>query len=125
MCRTVWLAAMFVFLGYFSGASAAQAPSPEVLDLLRGNQLSELNSRYTQIQNAYKSGLITDDDLLAAFRVFYATDPTLESKYALWVQKMPNSYGCSPIPATQVPPVTYDFDNGLRLLANRRMRAGH
>lgn len=60
--------------------------------MLRGNQFAELNRHFTEIQAAYKSGLITDEDLLADFRVFYATDPALESKYELWVRQMPNSY---------------------------------
>jgi tetratricopeptide (TPR) repeat protein len=75
-------------------AATAEKPltQAEALDLLRANQFSELNKRYTEIQNSYKSRMITDEQLLAAFRVFYATDATLESKYALWVEQTPRSY---------------------------------
>jgi tetratricopeptide (TPR) repeat protein len=91
--QIIWLATTLVFSGYCSAASGVAPPSQaEALALLTSNQFAELDRRYTEIQNAYRTGSLTDEDLRAAFRVFYATDATLESKYTLWVRQMPHSY---------------------------------
>ena len=64
----------------------------EVLAMLSSHQFAELDRRFTDIHHSYKTGLITDEDLRADFRVFYPTDAALEPMYALWVQQMPKSY---------------------------------
>lgn len=79
----------------FGGSPAADLRVPsqdEALSLLFGNQFAELDSRYGAIQSAYKAGNISDEDLRAAFRVFYSTDPKLHAHYAAWTKQSPKSY---------------------------------
>jgi Domain of unknown function (DUF4034) len=64
----------------------------EALELLSGNQFPELDRRYSAIQSAYEEGTISDEDLRAAFRVFYSTDAALDAQYLAWVKHSPNSY---------------------------------
>jgi tetratricopeptide (TPR) repeat protein len=91
--RYLWLAAIFLFSGSPPISNAGAPPSQaEVLALLDGNQFSEVDRRFSDIQQAYKTGSLADEDLRAAFRVFYATDAALEEKYNLWVRAMPKSY---------------------------------
>lgn len=74
--------------------AAALAPptQSETRALLNSNQFPELDRRFSLIQRNYKNGAITDEDLRAAFRVFYATDAALEPKYDAWVAQFPKSY---------------------------------
>jgi Domain of unknown function (DUF4034) len=64
----------------------------EAMTLLNSNQFAELDRRFSAIQSGYKSGSITDENLRAAFRAFYATDAALERKYDAWVEQFPKSY---------------------------------
>jgi len=64
----------------------------EARALLDANQFAELDRRFSEIQRNYKAGSITDEDLRAAFRAFYQTDPTLEQKYTAWIAQFPKSY---------------------------------
>jgi tetratricopeptide (TPR) repeat protein len=64
----------------------------ETLALLNSNQFADLDRRFSAIQTDYRNGTITDQELRAAFRVFYVTDAALESKYAAWITQFPNSY---------------------------------
>lgn len=90
------LSTTFIHCGHSLAANSAKAVTPpsqeEAFSLLNSDDYSELDRRYSEIQNGYKAGLITDEDLRAAFRVFYVTNSRLEPKYAQWVAKMPQSY---------------------------------
>jgi tetratricopeptide (TPR) repeat protein len=74
----------------------AQTQSPpsqgETLALLKSNQFADLDRRFSAIQTGYRNGTVTDQELRAAFRVFYATDAALEAKYDAWIAQFPNSY---------------------------------
>jgi hypothetical protein len=63
-----------------------------MLALLNSDQFPELDRRFSDLQRDYKNGALTDESLRAAFRVFYATDLTLEPKYGAWVTQFPKSY---------------------------------
>jgi tetratricopeptide (TPR) repeat protein len=71
---------------------AAPLTQSEMLTLLNSDQFPELDRRYSALQRDYKKGTITDESLRAAFRVFYATDDALGSKYDAWVAQFPKSY---------------------------------
>jgi len=52
--------------------SAASAPSPtqaETQQLLKRDRFADLDRRFSAVQAAYRSGVIDDEDLRAAFRV--------------------------------------------------------
>jgi hypothetical protein len=66
--------------------------SSEALALLKAESFDELERTFSGVQRRYKIGAITDEDLRAAFRVFYSTDPSLEREYDLWVASHPRSY---------------------------------
>jgi tetratricopeptide (TPR) repeat protein len=89
-----WLVAtVLVVLCGGSNAAGLQPPTEsETLDWLRQDRFAQLDEHYSAIQHAYKQGQISDEDLRAAFRAFYSTDPALEPKYAAWVQRFPRSY---------------------------------
>ena len=93
--RIRYLVLALVLVSLCSGLRA-ESPTPptqsETLDLLAREQFSELDQRYGAIQQAYKDGRISDEDLRAAFRAFYATDAALEPKYKAWIQHSPKSY---------------------------------
>jgi tetratricopeptide (TPR) repeat protein len=63
-----------------------------MLALLNSNQFPELEQRFSALQRDYKDGVITDEGLRAAFRVFYPTDAALEPRYNAWVAQFPKSY---------------------------------
>lgn len=76
-------------------AASTSAPPPnqtETLQLLKSDGFAELDRRFSAVQAAYRSGSISDEDLRAAFRVFYNTDGSLGPKYDAWVAKFPKSY---------------------------------
>ena len=64
----------------------------ETLGMLSARQFAELDARFGAVQTAYKSRKISDEDLRAAFRVFYVPDPALEKEYLAWVKNSPKSY---------------------------------
>ena len=88
-----WFAFAACMIAGSSTAADRVAPSqPEALALLQSNEFAELDRRYSGLQAAYKARSISDEDLRAAFRVFYATNPALAPKYELWVRQFPKSY---------------------------------
>lgn len=69
------------------------APSQnETLAMLNSGQFTELDRRFSAIQEAYDKDTITDEELRAAFRAFYATNPALEVQYSGWLTMSPRSY---------------------------------
>lgn len=64
----------------------------DVLRLLAESQFATLDRHFSNVQRDYVDGLISDEELRNAFRVFYATDEALESKYDAWVDQFPQSY---------------------------------
>jgi TPR repeat protein len=60
--------------------------------LLSARHFDELDRRYGALQQQYEDHQIPDEDLRAAFRAFYATDPGLAGDYDAWVQHSPKSY---------------------------------
>ncbi len=73
-------------------APAIPLSEAEVTQLLYSDQFASLDQRYTDIQRNYKDGLVSDEDLRNAFRVFYPTDAAREAKYNAWVAQFPRSY---------------------------------
>jgi tetratricopeptide (TPR) repeat protein len=64
----------------------------EAQKLLRDSKFSELNARMSGIQGDYVAGRISDEELGAAFRVFYNADDALLPQYDRWVAAYPTSY---------------------------------
>jgi TPR repeat protein len=60
--------------------------------MLLTDQFELLDAQYSAVQAAYRAGTLSEDDLRARFRAFYATDAGLEPHYAIWVQRFPRSY---------------------------------
>ena len=96
MCtRPLHLVVLFIALIHSACAPAATVEVPsesEAIEMLGRGQFTELDRRYSDIQAAYKSGSISDEELRAAFRVFYTTNGALEAKYDAWIQQLPQSY---------------------------------
>jgi hypothetical protein len=51
-----------------------------------------LEQQFSLFQGQFEAGKMSGDDLRAAFRDFYATDPDLAPKFDNWVAKFPSSY---------------------------------
>jgi tetratricopeptide (TPR) repeat protein len=71
------------------------SPLPSHADLrklLVSGQFDVLDQQFSTLQARYESGLTSDEDLRAAFRVFYDTNPALASAYDHWVSAFPRSY---------------------------------
>ena len=83
---------LVVVSGALSATEIGQPATVDALSLLTSNNFDELDRRYSSIQQAYEDGRESDEDLRAAFRVFYATGPALEPHYEEWVRHSPNSY---------------------------------
>jgi tetratricopeptide (TPR) repeat protein len=68
-------------------------PSVEATaDMMQSGRFAELDMRFSELQQAYGSRAVTDEDLRAAYRAFYNSDPALATKYDSWVSKFPKSY---------------------------------
>ena len=63
---------------WITGACQAAGTPPlteqETAALLKADDFSRLNATFTALQEAYRSGAISDENLRDAFRVFYNTD---------------------------------------------------
>ncbi len=84
-----------VFLLVTCAGAHAAVPAPsqeETTRLLRQRAYSELDRRFGAVQAAYAAKQIGDEQLRAAFRVFYPTDPALAPVYDEWVKQSPRSY---------------------------------
>jgi len=64
----------------------------EAHEFLTSDHLQQLDRRFSELQNAYKHGRITDEELRNSCRAFYDTDQALEQHYDLWVRMFPKSY---------------------------------
>ena len=82
--------------GQESPVAASKPPAPhsnsQTSIQLRSDQYQELERRFTALQKQFEGGDISGDDLRAAFRDFYATDPDLGGKLDRWIAQYPNSY---------------------------------
>lgn len=67
-----------------------QASAP--LELLKAGSYAELDADLNGIQTAYEQGKTDDVAVLAAFRAFYLSDPSLEPYFVEWRKRYPNSY---------------------------------
>jgi uncharacterized protein DUF4034 len=93
--RTLWHFGSGLILALaFACASAAtsQSPSPDLLTLLMAGRYDELDNRLQSVQKDYKRHSISDEQLLAAFRPFYVTDPKQVPYFDQWVEHKPKSY---------------------------------
>jgi len=54
--------------------------------------ITELEQKYSGIQEAYETGAISDVQLRSEFRMFYKTDQDMSSTLSAWVSAMPKSY---------------------------------
>jgi tetratricopeptide (TPR) repeat protein len=64
----------------------------ETRSMLLSGDFSNLDRRFGDTQRAYRNARISEEDLRAAFRVFYDADPALESAYKRWLAQSPKSY---------------------------------
>jgi tetratricopeptide (TPR) repeat protein len=60
--------------------------------LLAQRRFAAVDRQLSEWQAGYERGAISDEDLRAAFRVFYDTNPALGSLYDAWVSEFPRSY---------------------------------
>ena len=90
--RYAVLVASLLLAGLPRAAHAAAPVPAEALAWLNADRFNELDRRYAEIQRGYRQGSVSDEELRAAFRVFYATDVGLEPKYRTWAQQWPQSY---------------------------------
>jgi len=74
------------------GPAVQPLSQQEVRKLIDTGQYGSLNTHFLAAQADYEAGRSNDEDLRAAFRVFYDTDPALESSYNQWVAQFPTSY---------------------------------
>jgi tetratricopeptide (TPR) repeat protein len=99
--RTLGAVALVVFVYSCSSEHGRISPietgvitpsAKETWELLQSDRFAELDRRFTAMQSAYTNRTATDEDLRAAFRVFYKPDAALAPKYDLWVSTFPKSY---------------------------------
>jgi tetratricopeptide (TPR) repeat protein len=64
----------------------------ETRKLLDAGRFESLDAHFSAVQADYESGASNDEDLRAAFRVFYDPDPALASPYDQWTSRFPKSY---------------------------------
>jgi len=60
--------------------------------LLNEGRYTELDQQMTALQQAYVRGSISDEQLFAAFRIFYYANVDMEPKLDQWVAQFPRSY---------------------------------
>lgn len=65
---------------------------PQPLDWLKSGNYSALDSYYSQRQQVYEAGGITDEELYASFRKLYEDSPGNERFFTGWVEAYPGSY---------------------------------
>lgn len=79
----------------FALSAGAWAQAPATIDpvhaLLAGDYAA-VDRRMQAVQNDYKRGAITDEQLLAAFRPFYDIEPADGHHLNEWVSASPRSY---------------------------------
>ena len=91
--RLLLLAA--VLLTFWPAASVAAEHFPdnlELVGLLRAGQFEELEARLTAYQKGFETGVVPEETVEVAFWSFGIFDPELESKFALWRLRIPDSY---------------------------------
>jgi len=90
------IALLVLATGLFLDPSAfarGSAPSQsEVVSLLSTHRYSQLDRRFSAIQQMYERGAISDEQLRDAFRAFYFTTPSLAPDFDEWVTQFPRSY---------------------------------
>ena len=75
-----------------SKESAPLLSSADIRSLLAQHRFAALDRQLSEWQASYEQGVTSDEDLRAAFRVFYDTNPVLASVYDAWVSEFPRSY---------------------------------
>jgi tetratricopeptide (TPR) repeat protein len=86
-----WILAI-VTLVLSVGIQAAET-APQPMALLAAGHYAQLDEAMQAVQRDYKRGAITDEQLLAAFRPFYALGgPEQDAQFDAWVKLRPRSY---------------------------------
>jgi TPR repeat protein len=76
-----------------SRADAPPAPDTEKLRaLLEGGNFAELDAALAVYQEAYRKGVIGDEEAAQPFIVLTRPDPDLKANYDKWIADKPNSY---------------------------------
>lgn len=75
-----------------ASAEPPQDTKVRTLAMLRAAQYDQLDREMNAVQKSFERGKIDDEQLLAAFRVFYVTDRDLEPRFSGWIEKFPASY---------------------------------
>lgn len=86
------LLALLIVAHQAHAQGVATPTEQEALSWLTQGQFDKLDASFGAIQQAYRDRKISDEDLRAAFRVFYSTDAALGKFYTAWVQHSPRSY---------------------------------
>lgn len=93
-CQSTWLAALFLMLATAEVTGQGTASSlADPMAALSAGRYDELDAALTAVQNSYKRGSISDEQLIAAFRPFYdVSNPEIERYFDGWVNARPKSY---------------------------------
>ena len=67
----------------------AQQPSP--LSELSAGKVAAVENAYAQLQTKFEQGLVTEHDLLDAYKAFYITDVKYKNQLDAWVAAYPKS----------------------------------
>jgi hypothetical protein len=87
--RMIYSVLILCGVAWQSTSTAAEVTD---IELLRAGQFEMLDSKFGSLQASYERGTLDDEDLRAAFRVFYDTRASLAPIYESWTSKFPRSY---------------------------------
>ena len=83
----------FLILALPAETRAEASPDTlELVGLLRDGRFEELEARLTAYQEGFEAGRNSEESVDIAFSSFGIFDPELESKFALWRLRIPESY---------------------------------
>lgn len=91
----IWLSAVLLAITASALASTAPKKPPSTqhaIELLMASRYTELHGLMQGVQDGYKAGVYTDEQLLAAFRSFYVIAPAQVAHYDEWIKQQPTSY---------------------------------
>jgi hypothetical protein len=75
----------------FSACAVADSARDPIAPLLAG-RYAEVDRIMRQVQDDYKRNVITDEQLLVAFRPFYSIDVSQAHHLGRWIERYPDSY---------------------------------
>jgi tetratricopeptide (TPR) repeat protein len=89
--RALLVTMLLALIGTVAAAEPAHSTA-KAMSLLTAGDYAKLDALMQAVQDQYRSGAISDEQLLAAFRVFYVTDPKQTPHFDKWIEQRPKSY---------------------------------